>query len=129
MKKIGFIGLGNMGKGMSINLSKENLEIIGYDINENAYKDLKDKNQFLGSQVPGLAAAVQRMGLCPDLLHVDPCRFAQRHGVHGPPAGVAGGIAQEAFVVDTGKQDGAPCVAGFGARVGAADLVMAARDE
>ena len=33
MKKIGFIGLGNMGKGMSINLSKENLEIIGYDIN------------------------------------------------------------------------------------------------
>ena len=36
MKKIGFIGLGNMGKGMSINLSKENLEIIGYDINVNA---------------------------------------------------------------------------------------------
>ena len=28
MKKIGFIGLGNMGKGMSINLSKENLQII-----------------------------------------------------------------------------------------------------
>ena len=28
MKKIGFIGLGNMGKGMSINLSKENLEIL-----------------------------------------------------------------------------------------------------
>ena len=25
MKKIGFIGLGNMGKGMSINLSKEDL--------------------------------------------------------------------------------------------------------
>ena len=42
MKKIGFIGLGNMGKGMSINLSKENLEIIGYDINDNAYKNLKD---------------------------------------------------------------------------------------
>ena len=42
MKKIGFIGLGNMGKGMSINLSKENLEIIGYDINDNAYRSLKN---------------------------------------------------------------------------------------
>ena len=42
MKKIGFIGLGNMGKGMSINLSKENHQIIGYDINKNAYKNLKD---------------------------------------------------------------------------------------
>ena len=29
MKKIGFIGLGNMGQGMSINLSKENHQIIG----------------------------------------------------------------------------------------------------
>ena len=37
MKKIGFIGLGNMGKGMSINLSKENLQIIGYDINKKTY--------------------------------------------------------------------------------------------
>ena len=36
MKKIGFIGLGNMGKGMSINLSKQNLQIIGYDINDDA---------------------------------------------------------------------------------------------
>ena len=42
MKKIGFIGLGNMGKGMSINLSKKNLQIIGYDINDNAYKNLKN---------------------------------------------------------------------------------------
>ncbi len=34
MKNIGFVGLGNMGKGMSINLSRENdLKIIGYDIN------------------------------------------------------------------------------------------------
>ena len=46
MKKIGFIGLGNMGKGMSINLSKENLKIIGYDINKITYDKLKNKNVF-----------------------------------------------------------------------------------
>ena len=51
MKKIGFIGLGNMGKGMSINLSKENLEIIGYDINENAYKELNDKKILIADNL------------------------------------------------------------------------------
>ena len=51
MKKIGFIGLGNMGKGMSINLSKENLEIIGYDINENAYKNLKNKKILIADNL------------------------------------------------------------------------------
>ena len=44
MKKIGFIGLGNMGKGMSINLSKEKFQIIGFDINKNAYKNLVNHN-------------------------------------------------------------------------------------
>ena len=51
MKKIGFIGLGNMGKGMSINLSKENLEIIGYDINDNAYKNLKDEKILIADNL------------------------------------------------------------------------------
>ena len=51
MKKIGFIGLGNMGKGMSINLSKENLEIIGYDINKNAYKNLVDHNILIADNL------------------------------------------------------------------------------
>ena len=34
MKKIGFIGLGNMGSKMVTNLIKANYEVIGYDINE-----------------------------------------------------------------------------------------------
>ena len=34
MKKIGFIGLGNMGSKMVTNLLKTNYEVIGYDINE-----------------------------------------------------------------------------------------------
>ena len=51
MKKIGFIGLGNMGKGMSINLSKENLQIIGYDINKKTYDKLKNKNILIADDL------------------------------------------------------------------------------
>ena len=36
---------------MSINLSKENLEIIGYDINDNAYKNLKDKKILIADNL------------------------------------------------------------------------------
>lgn len=34
MSKIGFIGLGNMGSKMALNLLKANYEVIGYDINK-----------------------------------------------------------------------------------------------
>ena len=51
MKKIGFIGLGNMGKGMSINLSKENLQIIGYDINNKTYDNLKNQNILIADNL------------------------------------------------------------------------------
>ena len=54
MKKIGFIGLGNMGKGMSINLSKEKFQIIGYDINNQAYKNLEDHNILIADNLSQL---------------------------------------------------------------------------
>ena len=44
MKNIGFIGLGNMGKGMSINLAKNDLNVIGYDINNSCYESLNNQN-------------------------------------------------------------------------------------
>ena len=34
MKKIGFIGLGNMGSKMCVNLIKAGHDVSGYDINE-----------------------------------------------------------------------------------------------
>ena len=40
MKKIGFVGLGNMGSKMVINLLKANYEVIGYDINESFVNSL-----------------------------------------------------------------------------------------
>ena len=43
MTKIGFIGLGNMGAKMTMNLLKANYEVIGYDINEEFVKNLFTK--------------------------------------------------------------------------------------
>lgn len=54
MRKIGFIGLGNMGKGMSINLAKKNHQIIGYDINQNAYNYIKDQNINIAENLKSL---------------------------------------------------------------------------
>ena len=44
MKKVGFIGLGNMGFFMSRNLSQANHLINGYDVNEDAFTKLKQFN-------------------------------------------------------------------------------------
>ena len=54
MKKIGFIGLGNMGKGMSINLAKKNHQIIGYDINNSAYDYIKNQNIDIAENLKSL---------------------------------------------------------------------------
>ncbi len=55
MTTIGFIGLGNMGKGMSINLSKEKeLKIIGYDVNIEAYENLKNHDILLANNLEDL---------------------------------------------------------------------------
>ena len=40
MTKIGFIGLGNMGAKMTMNLLKANYEVIGYDINKEFVRKL-----------------------------------------------------------------------------------------
>ena len=44
MINIGFIGLGNMGKGMSVNLSKNNYTINGFDLNSEVFNELKKFN-------------------------------------------------------------------------------------
>jgi 3-hydroxyisobutyrate dehydrogenase len=43
LKKIGFVGLGNMGARMVTNLLNANYEVIGYDINEEFVKELLPK--------------------------------------------------------------------------------------
>ncbi len=43
MTKIGFIGLGNMGAKMTMNLLKANYEVVGYDINKEFVNNLLPK--------------------------------------------------------------------------------------
>ena len=42
LKNIGFIGLGNMGSKMAINLSKAGYKVQGYDINEDIMTSLEE---------------------------------------------------------------------------------------
>ena len=42
--KIGFIGLGNMGKFMSMNLDKAGHQVYGFDLDSKVFKDLKNSN-------------------------------------------------------------------------------------
>ena len=49
MNKVGFIGLGNMGKGMVENLVKNGLNVTGYDIDEEVLKNLKTLNQKISN--------------------------------------------------------------------------------
>ena len=54
MKKIGFIGLGNMGKGMSMNLGAKGHDVLGFDINEEMFKKLKNSNVKRASSIEHL---------------------------------------------------------------------------
>ena len=55
MKKIGFVGLGNMGSRMVTNLLNANYEVIGYDINEEFVKRLLPKGLKKASDLSDLS--------------------------------------------------------------------------
>lgn len=54
MNTIGFIGLGNMGTGMSINLLKSGIKVLGYDIRKDIYKNFKNHNIQLVDHIKNL---------------------------------------------------------------------------
>ncbi|AQM40998.1 NAD(P)-dependent oxidoreductase [Staphylococcus cohnii] len=43
MKRIGFVGLGNMGTGMAINLQKAGYQVLAYDLNKDKIKELENE--------------------------------------------------------------------------------------
>lgn len=53
-KVIGFIGIGTMGKPMSLNLIKAGYPLIAYDINPKPLEDLKEKAQLLDNRLKRL---------------------------------------------------------------------------
>ena len=57
-KVIGFIGLGNMGKGMSKNLSKNNLKILGFDINDKVFDQINNDKIIRKNDIKSLTEEV-----------------------------------------------------------------------
>ncbi|NKQ21088.1 NAD(P)-dependent oxidoreductase [Brevibacillus laterosporus] len=56
MKKIGFIGLGNMGLPMAKNLVESNFQVYGLDLNKAAEASLKQAGGFVDVDIPSLTA-------------------------------------------------------------------------
>ncbi|WP_241082691.1 NAD(P)-dependent oxidoreductase [Achromobacter xylosoxidans] len=55
MEKIGFIGLGRMGKAMALNLRKSGFELVVLDINERAVAELVSAGATASTDVAGVA--------------------------------------------------------------------------
>lgn len=55
-KTIGFIGIGTMGKPMSLNLIKAGYPLVAYDINPRPLEELRGKGAVIGSSVKEVAS-------------------------------------------------------------------------
>jgi 3-hydroxyisobutyrate dehydrogenase len=55
-EKIGFIGVGTMGKPMSLNLLKAGYQLMVYDINPEPLKELKEKGAAIGKSCKDVAS-------------------------------------------------------------------------
>jgi len=56
-KKIGFIGLGNMGGPMAVNLMKAGHDVLGFDLSEGALAVFEDAGGTCAKSVPEIASA------------------------------------------------------------------------
>ena len=61
MKKVGFIGLGNMGARMSMLLLEANYEVIGYDINEEFVNQLLPKGLKKASSLNDISKDILKL--------------------------------------------------------------------
>ena len=87
-KKIGFIGLGEMGKWMSINIVKAGYNVSVYDINPDAIKSLTDQGATASQHPAELAGKVDWIFLSlPDTQVVETVIFGENGIIHGAKAG------------------------------------------
>ena len=93
MKKIGFIGLGIMGKPMAKNLINEGYELIVYDINEQSLEELVDCGAKRGNSPKHIA---ENSDIVLTMLPNSP----QVKEVILGPEGVMEGVKQDHIVID-----------------------------
>ena len=75
--KIAFIGLGNMGLPMALNLTKsKKLKVVGYDINISAQKRFKSKGGKISDSLEDLINSVDVIITClPGIYYREMFRF------------------------------------------------------
>jgi len=88
-KKVGFIGLGTMGKWMALNVMKSGFDLTVFDIDEKAVKSLTDQGAKPGRNPGDLAAQVDWVFLSlPNTEIVEGVIFGQNGLVNGAKSGL-----------------------------------------
>jgi len=93
-KKIGFIGLGLMGKPMALNIAKANFPLIVYDVREEPLAELAK----LGAKV---AKSAKEVGRESDIVVVMASSYSQVKEAAFPPEGALGGMRSGSTLIIT----------------------------
>ncbi len=96
--RIGFVGLGNMGRPMALNLLKARHTVVGYDISNDARKRLADAG---GSEAASIAAAVTGAETIVTMLPAGP----EVRAVYLGPDGILAAAAKGALLIDCSTID------------------------
>ena len=95
-KKVGFIGLGNMGKGMAVNLARAGVDLTVYDLDPEPVRELA----ALGAKVAG---SCREIGASCDVVEIVVVNDAQVervvHGDGGKDAGILAGARPGTIIV------------------------------
>lgn len=94
MKRIGFIGLGNMGMPMSKGLLKEGFEVVGHDLNEQAMIAFKEA----GGEIATSTAAVAKQS---ELVFTSLPSTQAAEAVYLAEDGLLENCSQDTILVDT----------------------------
>lgn len=93
-KRIGFIGLGSMGKPMAINILKAGFPLTVYDIRQEPLVEMEK----LGANI---ARSVKELGEASDTVVVMVLSYPQIKQVLAPPDGLLGGMRQGTTLIVT----------------------------
>eukprot|EP00388_Colpodella_angusta_P006073 GDKJ01018272.1.p1 GENE.GDKJ01018272.1~~GDKJ01018272.1.p1 ORF type:complete len:320 (+),score=74.59 GDKJ01018272.1:25-984(+) len=97
-KKIGFVGLGNMGKPMAMNLRKAGHELVVFDLNRSAIDELVTLGAKSASSAGDVAAQVEVLiSMVPATKHV--------RGIYEGPDGIFKRVHPNSFLIDCSTID------------------------
>jgi 3-hydroxyisobutyrate dehydrogenase len=97
-KTIGFIGIGNMGKPMSLNLIKAGHPLIAYDLNPKPLEELKASGAAIGGSIKDVAGRSDILiTMLPNSKDVEEVMLGDQ--------GVMGGVKSSSIIIDMSTID------------------------